>query len=101
MGGIGAFQPLFPEERVLGTLLEQAAELVVQSHRLAGTAGQLLAHSMRPRLRAMNSYYTNKIEGQHTRLEDIDRALAIQYDADAKQGRKPGRFSSLNPSRVV
>jgi Fic family protein len=88
MADIGAFQPLFPEERVLGPLLEQAAELVVQCHRLAGIAGQPLAHSMRPRLRAMNSYYTNKIEGQHTRPADIDRALANQYDADVKQARK-------------
>ncbi len=88
MADISAFQPLFPEERVLGPLLEQAAELVVQCHRLAGVAGQPLARSIGPRLRAMNSYYTNKIEGQHTRPADIDRALANHYDADARQARK-------------
>jgi Fic family protein len=36
----------------------------------------------------MNSYYTNKIEGQHTRPADIDRALSNQYDTDVKQARK-------------
>lgn len=88
MADIGVFQPLFPEERVLGPLLEHASALVAQCHRLAGHASQPLALSMAPRLRAMNSYYTNKIEGQHTRPADIERALANQYDADAKQARK-------------
>ncbi len=88
MADISVFQPLFPEERVLGPLLEQASELVTLCHRLAGHASQPLARSMAPRLRAMNSYYTNKIEGQHTRPADIERALANQYDADAKQARK-------------
>jgi Fic family protein len=88
MADIGVFQPLFPEERVLGPLLEQAAELVSHCHRLSAYAGQPLALALAPRLRAMNSYYTNKIEGQHTRPADIERALANQYDADAKQARK-------------
>jgi Fic family protein len=36
----------------------------------------------------MNSYYTNKIEGQHTRPADIERALLQQFDADKKQARR-------------
>lgn len=88
MADIGVFQPLFPEERVLGPLLEQAAELASHCHRLSAYAGRPLALALAPRLRAMNSYYTNKIEGQHARPEDIERALANQYDADAKQARK-------------
>lgn len=88
MANIGAFQPLMPEDRVLGPLLEQAADLVAQCHRLTAHAGRPLAQSLVPLLRAMNSYYTNKIEGQHTRPADIERALANQYDADAKQARK-------------
>ncbi len=88
MANIGAFQPLFPEERVLGPLLEQAAGLAARCHRLSAHAGQPLARALAPRLRAMNSYYTNKIEGQHNRPADIDRALAKQYDADIKLARK-------------
>lgn len=88
MADIGVFQPLFPEERVLGPLLEQAAALASHCHRLSAFAGQPLALALAPRLRAMNSYYTNKIEGQHTRPADIERALTNQYDADAKQARK-------------
>lgn len=82
------FQPLIPEERVLGPLLERAAALIADCHRLSAPAGTSLAGALRPLLRAMNSYYTNKIEGQHTRPADIERALAAQFDADAREARK-------------
>lgn len=88
MADLGVFQPLFPEERVLGPLQERAAALIADCHGLSGQAGTSLAAAVRPLLRAMNSYYTNKIEGQHTRPADIERALAAQFDADAGQARK-------------
>jgi Fic family protein len=82
-----SFQPLLPEGRALDPLLAQAAELIAEGHRLEAAAGQL-SHKLAPLLRAMNSYYTNKIEGQHTRPADIDRALHRQFDADEKQARR-------------
>ena len=82
------FQPLYPEDRVLAPLLEQAAELVAESHRLGGQAGASIVQALRPRLRAMNSYYTNKIEGQQTKPSDIDRALHQDFDADANLAMK-------------
>lgn len=88
MPGLAQLQPLFPEERVLGPLLEQAAELVAESHRLGGQVGTSIVHALRPRLRAMNSYYTNKIEGQQTKPSDIDRALHQDFDADATLAKK-------------
>lgn len=88
MSGPEVFQPLFPEGRALAPLLERAASLVTEGHRLSGQAGQSLGAALRPRLRAMSSYYTNKIEGQHTRPADIERALARVFDADARQARK-------------
>lgn len=36
----------------------------------------------------MNSYYTNKIEGQHTRPADIERAIRKDFDADVGLARK-------------
>jgi Fic family protein len=36
----------------------------------------------------MNSYYTNKIEGQHTRPADVERALRQEFVADKKQARR-------------
>lgn len=88
MADLGQFEPLYPEERVLAPLLERAAELVTESHRLGGQSGASIVQALRPRLRAMSSYYTNKIEGQQTRPADIDRALRRDFDADAGLARK-------------
>src|SRR5450432_918931 len=84
---VASFQPLLPDERELAPLLEQAATLIGEGHRLESAAGALRA-SLRPKLRAMNSYYTNKIEGQHTRPADIERALRRDFDADAAMAKK-------------
>jgi len=82
------FQPLFPEERVLGQLLDQASQLIAQAHRLVGQASPAIRTSLAEPLRAMNSYYTNKIEGQHTLPSDIERALKREFDADRVLRRK-------------
>lgn len=88
MADLSRFQPLYPEERALGPLLERAAELLTECHRMGGQAGQSVVHALRPRLRAMNSYYTNKIEGQHTKPADIERAIRRDFDADAALAKK-------------
>ena len=85
---LGQFQPLYPESRVLGPLQELAAALVAECHRLQGQAGESVARALRPKLRAMNSYYTNKIEGQHTRPADIERAIKKDFDADVTLAKK-------------
>lgn len=82
-----AMQPLLPDERVSAPLVELAATLVEESLALGASAGSL-APALRPLLRAMNSYYTNQIEGQHTRPSDIARALEKRFDADADLARR-------------
>ena len=84
---LASFHPLVPEQRAIGPLLSRAAELIAEGHRLEAAAGQL-SPTLAPLLRAMNSYYTNKIEGQHTRPADIERALHQHFDADKKQARR-------------
>ena len=88
MADIGVFQPLFPEDRVLGPLLDQASQLVADAHRMVGEASPAIRGSLAAPLRAMNSYYTNKIEGQHTLPSDIERALKQDFDADRTLERK-------------
>ena len=88
MADIAGFQPLFPEDRVLAPLLELASQLVAECHRLGGRAGKPLVRALRPKLRAMNSYYSNKIEGQHTKPAAIERALHKQFDANVALARK-------------
>src|SRR5687768_13587600 len=81
------FQPLLPEPSANQGLLEQAAELVAQGHQLEATARGLSA-ALAPLLRSMNSYYSNRIEGQHTRPAEIERALSHSFDADRELARK-------------
>lgn len=82
-----SFQPLLPGHGVIGPLLERAAALIAEGHKL-GAAGGALRTSLQPLLRSMNSYYTNKIEGQHTRPAEIERALRRDFEADQRQARK-------------
>lgn len=82
------FQPLFPEERVLGPLHDLSAQVIDGCLRLGGHGVAPVAAALREKLRAMNSYYTNLIEGQHTRPADIERALRKDFDAVDAIARK-------------
>jgi len=82
------FQPLFPEERALGDLLDRASHLVASGLQLGGQASAAMPASLTTPLRAMNSYYTNKIEGQHTLPADIERAIHRDFDANRELQRK-------------
>ena len=88
MADISQFQPLYPDARVLGPLHSLAAELITECHTLHGQAGKAVVRALRPRLRAMNSYYTNKIEGQHTRPGEIERAIQKKFNADDALAKK-------------
>lgn len=83
-----SFAPLFPEERALGPLLERAAAVIAEGYGLGGQASRPLRESLAGPLRAMNSYYTNKIEGQQTLPADIERAIRSQFDADVERARR-------------
>lgn len=87
MANAGAFAPLCPDDRAADPLLERAGELIAAGHRLSAAAGTL-APSLATLLRAMLSYYTHRIEGQHTRPADIERGLAKQFDADERQASR-------------
>jgi Fic family protein len=76
------FEPVIPDERAMGPLRELANQVQRASLELAGLAGTSLQDALGPLLRAMNSYYTNRIEGQHTLPHEIERA--IRNDLDAK-----------------
>ena len=78
-------EPLLPSERLLAPLLEQAHDLQRAALRLSGAVTPL---ELRVLLRAMNSYYSNKIEGQHTLPIDIERALHNDYSHDQEQARR-------------
>ena len=80
--------PLLPGEHKLGPLLERAHLLRGAAYRLGGLCQTGALKDLRTLLRAMNSYYTNKIEGQHTLPLEIAQALGGDFSADADKARR-------------
>lgn len=81
------FLPLLPGEHVSRRLYEKAGELTKRATQL-GAMPEVGRRALGPLLRKMNSYYTNKIEGEHTRPSDIDRALVKDFSENADIARK-------------
>lgn len=81
-------EPLLPGEHRLRPLLEHANDLIRQSDRLNGLCRPGALAGLRHLLRAMNSYYSNKIEGQHTLPLEIEQALRDDYAKDADKARR-------------
>ena len=75
------FEPLLPSAARQEPLLAKAHDLALSA---SGLAGQTLAGELRVLLRAMNSYYSNRIEGQHTRPLELEQALRKDFSQDAK-----------------
>ena len=70
------FEPLLPGPARQEPLLARAHDLAQAATRLAARA---VPRDLRSLLRGMNSYYTNRIEGQHTRPTEIEQALRKDY----------------------
>lgn len=68
-------------------VLEKAHDLRTASTRLAGACQAGVSGELARLLRAMNSYYSNKIEGEHTRPVEIEQAMAHQFSDDAEKAR--------------
>ena len=81
-------EPLLPSEHRLGPLLERAHDLIRHADRLASWCPTGALPSLRQMLRAMNSYYSNRIEGQHTLPLEIEQALRNDYALDADKARR-------------
>jgi len=73
------FEPLLPAPAKQEPLLAKAHDLARSATQLAGLP---VAGELRGLLRGMNSYYTNRIEGQHTRPLEIEQALASNFSAN-------------------
>ncbi|MFL9709726.1 Fic family protein [Methylobacillus sp. Pita1] len=86
--GIEQFEPLFPSQAKLEPLLSLAHQLQTACWKLGGNAMPGLHTSLTPLLRAMNSYYTNKIEGQQTLPADIEDALHSRFSSNPDKARR-------------
>lgn len=81
-------EPLLPGEHRLGPVLELASDLIRKADRLAGWSPAGALPGLRQMLRSMNSYYSNRIEGQHTLPLEIEQALRNDYAQDADKARR-------------
>lgn len=68
------FEPLLPQRR-LEEFRQRTRGVVERSLRLSGSAHPVTIGSLRELVREMNSYYSNRIEGQSTHPLNIERAL--------------------------
>jgi Fic family protein len=82
------FEPLLPQEHRMGALLEKASDLIREAASLGASAAPGAAVQLRELLRSMNSYYTNRIEGEHTRPSDIERALLKDFSKESDVARR-------------
>lgn len=82
------FEPLLPEFRLLEPLLERAADVISACSSLNAAVTQGPQAELRKLLRKMNSFYTNLIEGEHTRPSEIDRAIEKDFSGDKDVARK-------------
>lgn len=80
------FEPLLPQ-RKLDELREQSRSVVEQSYRLAGSAHPDTVASLRELVREMNSYYSNRIEGQNTHPRQIERALRQDFSSKPEEAK--------------
>lgn len=72
------FEPLLPQAG-LDALRERSRAVIEQSLRLTAAAHPDTIVSLRELVREMNSYYSNRIEGQSTHPHNIGRALRRDF----------------------
>ena len=80
-------------QRIEPARLEEAHEAITDVIADLATASATLGRAFHPRtaanlaglVRIMNTYYSNLIEGHHTRPKDIERALAGDFDRDRER----------------
>ncbi len=72
------FEPLLPQTG-LDALRERSRAVIEQSLRLTAAAHPDTLASLRELVREMNSYYSNRIEGQSTHPHNIGRALRHDF----------------------
>ena len=75
---IRQFEPLLPKQRI-AELQAQTLEIEEKSSRLGKGIHLTTINSIQELVRSMNSYYSNRIEGQSTHPANIERALARDF----------------------
>ena len=88
MSAQNTIEPVLPMEAEQLPLMEAAADLRTEVAGLLPGIGASSREALALLLRAMNSYYSNKIEGQHAHPADLELALQQQFSADQDVRRR-------------
>ncbi|MBC7698871.1 MAG: Fic family protein [Massilia sp.] len=81
------FEPLMPG-RGLDRLAVLARPVIEAAHRLQGSANESTRRQLCELVRTMNSYYSNRIEGQSTHPIHIDKALRANFSGNADVAKR-------------
>ena len=79
-----SFHPPIPSKRQ-GELKDMAQEAIIASSRLDGRIAEETAKALGDRLRFLNSYHSNLIEGQKTSILEIEAALNKDFSKDEQK----------------
>ena len=84
------FEPLVPRPSaaVEGGLLALAGEVATRALGLRSIVHPATEARLAQLLRSVNSYYSNRIEGQHTHPLDIERALKKDFSGEPDKARR-------------
>lgn len=72
----------------LGDLIDETRQIFERSHALRGALHPATIAALRELVRSMNSYYSNRIEGQSTHPQNIDRALRADFSDRPEVARR-------------
>lgn len=78
-------EPMFPREDK--TLVDLVMKVYAEAAELAGMVHPITRQEIARLLRHINSYYSNRIEGEHTTPADIEKAVKREYSADEEKKR--------------
>lgn len=78
-------EPLFPRENK--SLVDLAIKVYTDATELAGMVHPITRDEIARLLRHINSYYSNRIEGEHTTPADIEKAVKKEFSADDEKKR--------------
>lgn len=68
-----------PGRKLIGPLKDMATEVATASAGLEKSIARATARTLGERLRLINSYYSNLIEGHKTTIPEIEAALASRF----------------------
>ena len=82
---ISQIEPLFPRENK--TLIDLVMQVYREGSELGGLVNPITRNQISNLLRHINSYYSNRIEGEHTTPFDIERAVRQEYSTNSEKKR--------------